>query len=150
MKWIQSLLGFFYDIVFGCRHWSQTRPFTLDQQTYKVCLDCGKQIYYSPERMTPLSAREVRRMKAATAGPVTVIGTPAISLAGVQINRTRLLKVFKRSQPAKFKLRIAWRTACSPIRSFSLLTPTNGTSISSRLILCLLQRCAHDGKGWDQ
>ena len=64
--WIQSLLGFFYDIVFGCRHWSQTRPFTLEQQTYKVCLDCGKQIYYSPERMTPLSAREVRRMKAAT------------------------------------------------------------------------------------
>jgi hypothetical protein len=71
---IQSLLGFFYDIVFGCRHWSQTRPFTLEQQTYKVCLDCGKQIYYSRERMTPLSAREVRRMKAADA-PVTVIAT---------------------------------------------------------------------------
>ncbi len=75
MNSIQSLLGFFYDIIFGCRHWSQTRPFTLDQQTYKVCLDCGKQIYYSRERMTPLSAREVRRMKAATTGPVTVIGT---------------------------------------------------------------------------
>ncbi len=72
MTWIQSLLGFFYDIVFGCRHWSQTRPFTLEQQTYKVCLDCGKQIYYSRERMTPLSAREVRRMKA-EAGPSTVI-----------------------------------------------------------------------------
>ena len=75
MTWIQSLLGFIYDIIFGCRHWSQTRPFTLEQQTYKVCLDCGKQIYYSPERMTPLSAREVRRMKAA-AMPVTVMGTP--------------------------------------------------------------------------
>ncbi|HTZ59594.1 MAG TPA: hypothetical protein VMB49_15910 [Acidobacteriaceae bacterium] len=75
MNWIQSLLGFFYDIVFGCRHWSQTRPFTLEQQTYKVCLDCGKQIYYSTERMTPLSAREVRRMKAATAGAVTMIST---------------------------------------------------------------------------
>jgi hypothetical protein len=73
MKWIQNLLGFFYDIVFGCRHWSQTRPFTLERQTYKVCLDCGKQIYYSTERMTPLSAREVRRMKAAINGPVTVI-----------------------------------------------------------------------------
>ena len=36
MTWIQNLLGFFYDIVFGCRHWSQTRPFTLEQQTYKV------------------------------------------------------------------------------------------------------------------
>jgi hypothetical protein len=74
--WIQSLLGFFYDILFGCRHWSQTRPFTLEQQTYKVCLDCGKQIYYSTERMTPLSAREVRRMKATTAGSVAVIGSP--------------------------------------------------------------------------
>ena len=77
MKWIQSLLGFFYDILFGCRHWSQTRPFTLEQQTYKVCLDCGKQIYYSRERMTPLSAREVRRMKAAAAGPVTVMTAPS-------------------------------------------------------------------------
>jgi hypothetical protein len=76
MNWFFSLLGFFYDIVFGCRHWSQTRPFTLEQQTYKVCLDCGKQIYYSTERMTPLSAREVRRMKAAAAGPLSVIPNP--------------------------------------------------------------------------
>jgi hypothetical protein len=75
MTWIQTLLGFFYDIIFGCRHWSQTRPFTLEQQTYKVCLDCGKQIYYSTERMTPLSAREVRRLKAAQASSVTVIAT---------------------------------------------------------------------------
>ena len=75
MNWIQSLLGFLYNILFGCRHWSQTRPFTLEQQTYKVCLDCGKQIYYSRERMTPLSAREVRRMKTTTAGPMTVVPT---------------------------------------------------------------------------
>jgi len=90
MKLIQSLLGFFYDIVFGCRHWSQTRPFTLEQQTYKVCLDCGKQIYYSPERMTPLSAREVRRMKATTAGPVAVIGSsmPAGSFLTRRANKS--------------------------------------------------------------
>jgi hypothetical protein len=90
MNWIQSLLGFFYDIVFGCRHWSQTRPFTLEQQTYKVCLDCGKQIYYSPERMTPLSAREVRRMKASAAGPVTVISTsmPAGNLFSRRANKS--------------------------------------------------------------
>ena len=79
MKWIQNLLGFFYDIIFGCRHSSQTRPFTLEQQTYKVCLDCGKQIYYSTERMTPLSAREVRRMKASANGPVTVIPAQAMA-----------------------------------------------------------------------
>jgi hypothetical protein len=73
MKWIHSLLGFVYDILFGCRHWSQTRPFTLEKQTYKVCLDCGKQIYYSRERMTPLSAREVRRLKTAATSPLNVI-----------------------------------------------------------------------------
>ena len=90
MTWIQSLLGFFYDIVFGCRHWSQTRPFTLEQQTYKVCLDCGKQIYYSRERMTPLSAREVRRMKTANAGPVTVIGNsmPADGFLAQRANKS--------------------------------------------------------------
>jgi hypothetical protein len=80
MTWIQTLLGFFYDIVFGCRHWSQTRPFTLEKQTYKVCLDCGKQIYYSRERMTPLSAREVRRMQAANHAPTTI--TPSALPAG--------------------------------------------------------------------
>jgi hypothetical protein len=90
MTWIQNLLGFFYDIVFGCRHWSQTRPFTLEQQTYKVCLDCGKQIYYSPERMTPLSAREVRRMKATAAGPVAVMGAsmPAPSFFARRANKS--------------------------------------------------------------
>jgi hypothetical protein len=90
MNWIQNLLGFFYDVIFGCRHWSQTRPFTLEQQTYKVCLDCGKQIYYSPERMTPLSAREGRRMKATTAGPVTLIPTtmPARSFIARRANKS--------------------------------------------------------------
>lgn len=73
MGWISYLLGFIYDVLFGCRHSRQTRPFTLEQQTYKVCLDCGRQIYYSPERMTPLSAREVRRMKTAEGGALSVV-----------------------------------------------------------------------------
>ncbi|HEY4046119.1 MAG TPA: hypothetical protein VGM27_04550 [Acidobacteriaceae bacterium] len=77
MAWIRSLLGFFYDVMFGCRHSNQTRPFTLEQQTYKVCLDCGSKIYYSRERMSPLSAREVRRMKAAQAGILTVVPATA-------------------------------------------------------------------------
>ncbi len=62
---ISSVIGFFYELIFGCRHNRQTRPFTLEAETYKVCLDCGRQIFYSSERMTPLTAREVRRMKAA-------------------------------------------------------------------------------------
>jgi hypothetical protein len=41
-----SLLRFFCDVLFGCcRHHHQTRPFTLKRQTYRVCLDCGKQIF---------------------------------------------------------------------------------------------------------
>jgi hypothetical protein len=61
---ISSVFGFFYELLFGCRHNRQTRPFTLEAETYKVCLDCGRQIFYSSERMTPLTGREIRRMKA--------------------------------------------------------------------------------------
>ena len=50
----------------ACRHGHQSRPFTLDNQTYKVCLDCGKEIGYSLESMTPLS-REQRQLKIAKA-----------------------------------------------------------------------------------
>lgn len=80
MGLIASLFGFLYELLFGCRHGRLTRPFTLERQTYKVCLDCGRQIYYSSERMTPLSAREIRRMKAAQDGPLTVV--PAGATAG--------------------------------------------------------------------
>jgi hypothetical protein len=55
---IEFLLG-------GCRHRHQSRPFTLDHQTYKVCLDCGKEIGYSLERMAPLNLKEQRESKTA-------------------------------------------------------------------------------------
>jgi hypothetical protein len=35
----------------ACRHGRQSRPFTLDNQTYIVCLDCGKEFAYSLEKM---------------------------------------------------------------------------------------------------
>jgi hypothetical protein len=73
MSWILAIIDFFCEILFGCRHDKQTRPFTLEQQTYKVCLDCGKQIFYSAERMTPLTARELRHMRAAQAGELKVV-----------------------------------------------------------------------------
>jgi hypothetical protein len=53
---VQFLLG-------GCRHRPQSRPFTLDNRTYKVCLECGKVIYYSLERMAPLSIREQSELR---------------------------------------------------------------------------------------
>lgn len=83
MELFRFLLEFIYDVMFGCRHPRQTRPFTLQQQTYKVCLDCGSKIYYSRERMTPLSAREVRRMKAGEASLIAVVpGSSHATLIG--------------------------------------------------------------------
>jgi hypothetical protein len=76
---ISSVFGFFYELLFGCRHNRQTRPFTIEAETYKVCLDCGRQIFYSTERMTPLSMREVRRMKAVQAQAGVLRVMPATS-----------------------------------------------------------------------
>jgi hypothetical protein len=73
MSVIQVIFNFFYEIFFGCSHNKLTRPFTLESQTYKVCLDCGKQIYYSPITLQPLSVREIRRMKAVEASEVKLM-----------------------------------------------------------------------------
>jgi hypothetical protein len=50
----------------GCRHRHQSRPFTLDNRTYKVCLDCGREIGYSLESMAPLRLKEQREFKIAS------------------------------------------------------------------------------------
>ena len=50
--------------LFGCMHRDLTRPFTLDGETYKVCLSCGAHIAYSTADMRPLTRSE-RRAKAA-------------------------------------------------------------------------------------
>jgi hypothetical protein len=73
MNILQAIFNFFYAILLGCRHDRLTRPFTIQRQTYKVCLDCGKQVYYSADTMRPLSAREVRRMHATDAGELKVM-----------------------------------------------------------------------------
>jgi hypothetical protein len=73
MACLQSVLNFFSRIFFGCTHSRVTRPFTIDAETYEVCLDCGKQIYYSAQEMRPLTPWEIRRMKAARAGGVKVV-----------------------------------------------------------------------------
>lgn len=74
---LRAVLSFFSEILFGCSHSRLTRPFTLGEETYEVCLDCGKQIYYSAQEMRPLTAWEIRRMKAAHAGEVKVVAMPA-------------------------------------------------------------------------
>jgi hypothetical protein len=81
MKTVIAVCNFLHEIVLGCNHQHLTRPFTLEKQTYMVCLDCGKQIYYSAASMRPLTVREVRRMHAAQAGELrfmpVLAGAPA-------------------------------------------------------------------------
>jgi hypothetical protein len=75
--WIRAMVSFFTEILFGCSHSRLTRPFTIRQETYMVCLDCGRQIYYSVDEMRPLRPWEARRIKAARAGEVKVVPIPA-------------------------------------------------------------------------
>lgn len=77
MNILRAVFNFLYEIVLGCSHQHLTRPFTLEKETYKVCLDCGKRIYYSAATMRPLNVRELRRLHTAHAGEVRVM--PAVS-----------------------------------------------------------------------
>lgn len=75
MQFFADVLAKIFNFFFGCRHEDLTRPFTLEHETYKVCLDCGSHVYYSPVTLRPLSARELRRMRAAQASEVRVLAT---------------------------------------------------------------------------
>jgi hypothetical protein len=79
MQFLADVLAKTFNFFFGCHHERQTRMFTLDQETYKVCLDCGSHIYYSLESLRPLSPREWRRRRAARAGEVRVVPAAAAS-----------------------------------------------------------------------
>ena len=47
------IFNFFYGIFRGCRHYHLSRVFTLQEETYRVCLDCGTHIPYSPTNFAP-------------------------------------------------------------------------------------------------
>jgi hypothetical protein len=65
MRWITDFFRTIVEAIFGfCRHNSLSRPFTIDGQTYKVCMDCSQQIFYSKETLLPLTRRELRRLRA--------------------------------------------------------------------------------------
>lgn len=85
MKLLRAIFNFFYELLLGCRHDKLTRPFTLESQTYKVCLECGKHIFYSADTMRPLNGRELRRMQAARAGELKVM--PAAGMAALSNDR---------------------------------------------------------------
>jgi len=65
MRWLGALFSFFYEIIAGCNHSRVTRPFTINDETYEVCLTCGHRVYYSGFLMRRLSSREARRMRMA-------------------------------------------------------------------------------------
>lgn len=77
MKILQAIFNFFYELLLGCHHEQLTRPFTIQKQTYKVCLECGKHLFYSADTLSPLSAREMRRIAAAQSGELKVMPAAA-------------------------------------------------------------------------
>lgn len=84
MSVIRAIFNFFHEIFLGCSHGHLTRIFTVKQETYRVCLDCGKHIPHSPLTMRALTARELRRMKAAQVGALKVMPSPVSSSAALQ------------------------------------------------------------------
>jgi len=73
MKIFRAIFSFFCEIFLGCHHDRLTRVFTLQEETYKVCLDCGSHILYSPITLRPLSAREMRRLRAIHASELKIM-----------------------------------------------------------------------------
>lgn len=71
--------------VFGCQHDRLTRPFTIEQQSYMVCLECGHKLFYSMDEMRRLSRREVKHLRAVEAGALhlaPVTGKASLSTPG--------------------------------------------------------------------
>ena len=52
------MIGACLELLFGCLHRNQTRPFTLNKTCYTVCLDCGRELPYSWVEMRPLEPAE--------------------------------------------------------------------------------------------
>lgn len=93
MKILIAIFNFLYELVLGCSHQHLTRPFTLEKQTYMVCLDCGKQIYYSAASMRPLTVLEVRRLHAAHAGEMRIMpATVGVTSVGATMVPARARK----------------------------------------------------------
>jgi len=65
MSFLMTFAGYIYDAIFGCRHSNVTRPFTMGKdsgkETYKVCLDCGRELAYSVNTMKFVRRRPVLR-----------------------------------------------------------------------------------------
>ncbi len=65
--------------VFGCGHGRMSRPFTIGGQSYLVCLNCGRKVFYSPTEMRRLSAREARHARREIAARQSTPDKPTIA-----------------------------------------------------------------------
>ena len=70
-----------FSSVFGCQHARLSRPFTIEQQSYMVCLECGHKLFYSMQEMRRLSRREVKRLHAIAAGSLYLAPSRSEALA---------------------------------------------------------------------
>jgi hypothetical protein len=52
------MIGAWLELLFGCSHRNQTRPFTLNKTCYTVCLNCGRELPYSWVAMRTLKPAE--------------------------------------------------------------------------------------------
>jgi hypothetical protein len=89
MRWIMELFQSVFEAIFGyCRHSNLSRPFTIEGQTYKVCMDCSQQVFYSRETMLPLSRRELRHLRAEQAAAAVSIMPATAEAREAVIRRT--------------------------------------------------------------
>lgn len=79
MTYLRAICSFIYELVFGCGHDHVTRPFTLQSHSYKVCLDCGRHIPYSLEKMRPLRTREFAKDQS----PITALIPAPLSMVDI-------------------------------------------------------------------
>lgn len=75
MNLVKAILNLLYEFFLGCRHDHLTRPFTLGERTYKVCLDCGRHVFYSAETMQPLRGHALQRTQAMLTGEVKLVSS---------------------------------------------------------------------------
>jgi hypothetical protein len=89
MSGIRGIGNFLGELIGGCSHRHLTRPFTLDHRSYKVCLDCGKELPYSIEQMRAVPAWELARPHAEIAEllPVTVAPSSVFKVATISSGR---------------------------------------------------------------
>jgi hypothetical protein len=87
MRWITELFQSVFEAIFGfCSHNNLSRPFTIEGHTYKVCMDCSQQVFYSPDTMKPLSRRELRHLRAEQATSAVAV-MPATAAAREAVAR---------------------------------------------------------------